>query len=84
MDKETVLQEANRLVYGDRAAKHGDFRSNFQTTAALFNAWTGIEITPKQVAQLLICVKQARYKDNPEHRDNLVDLSGYTELLSRL
>lgn len=84
LKKESILQEAQRIVYGDRAASHGPFDANLRTAASLFSEWTGIVIEPEHVAQLMICLKQARFKHNPGNRDNLVDLTGYTELLSRL
>ncbi len=82
--KESILQEAQRIVYKDRAVSHGDFDDNFKTAAAMFTAWTGITLTAPQVAQVIICLKQARFRHNPKYRDNLVDIAGYTELLSRM
>lgn len=84
LKKESILQEAQRLVYGDRAASHGSFEAIFKNAASLFSEWTGIEVGAMNVAQMMICLKQARFKHNSNHRDNLVDLAGYTELLSRI
>lgn len=80
---ESILQEAQRLVYGDRAQSHGDFRENFEVAARIFSAWTGLPATAAHMLQALISLKQARFKGNPATRDHLTDLVGYTELLSR-
>lgn len=82
--KQSILEEAQNHVYGDRAASHGPFDANFKICAEMYNAWTGKTISPVDVAQILICLKAARYRFNPENRDNLVDLAGYAELLFRL
>lgn len=82
--KETILEEAQRHVYGDRAASHGPFDRNFEICAQMYNAWTGGLVSSADVAKILICLKAARHQCNPEHRDNLVDLAGYAELLFRL
>ena len=84
LDEKSILEIAQSLVYGDRSVTHGSFADNFIRAAAIFNAWTDCEITAKGVCQVLIALKMARYMQNPEFQDNLIDLAGYTELLSRL
>lgn len=82
--KETILQEAQRIVYGDRAKSHGDFRDNFVVASNLYNGWTGQNISVANAIQMLICLKMARQKATPNGRDHYVDIAGYVELLGQL
>lgn len=82
---ENILQEANRLVYGDRATTHGDYRANFDKTAEIFNAWVGEKrINGVDVSRILQSLKMAREICNPKHRDNYTDTCGYVELRYRM
>ena len=41
------------------------------------------EVNAKDVAALMMLVKVARFANDPEHRDNLVDICGYAALVER-
>nr|DAK94186.1 MAG TPA: hypothetical protein [Caudoviricetes sp.] len=43
----------------------------------LWTAYTGNDISPVDVAQMMILLKVARAKGNPKHQDNWVDMAGY-------
>lgn len=73
---ETILQEANRLVNGDRQKDYGTPLTNHSRTAALFSAYLGIPITAEQVCYLNILQKIARSQHGYK-RDNLTDTVGY-------
>lgn len=78
-----ILDEARQVVYGRGEEQYGHPRDDFQRTATLFWAQTGIVLTAEQVAMFMMCVKLSRQVNRPQ-RDNLVDLAGYAECLSRL
>jgi hypothetical protein len=40
-------------------------------------------LTPKDVAAMMVLVKVARFANDPDHRDNLVDMCGYAALIER-
>lgn len=81
--KESILQEADRIVNGDRQADYSDPVENFRHIAAIASAILKKELVPEDCAVVLIAVKLAR--ENYRHkRDNLVDLAGYTEILHRI
>lgn len=77
---ETILQEAQRLVYGARRADYGHPLDNFTHTAALINAHFGDQfsrpLTAEQVGELMILLKLSRQHNKPT-RDNLTDIAGY-------
>lgn len=77
---ETILQEAQRLVHGDRQNDYGHPYHDFSRTAKLWAAILGVEVTPRQVALCMIQVKVSRECNRPK-RDNRVDICGYTETL---
>lgn len=79
-NKETILEEAQRLVHGDRGADYGHPLDDFSKTATMFNALRGTSLTAEDVALFMMCVKLSR-EMNRHKRDNLTDLCGYAETL---
>jgi hypothetical protein len=90
--KETVLHEAERIIYGDREMTYGHPSKNLWTIARLWtayvdaasdNALQGKQFTAKDVALMMILVKTARLANNDTHRDSVVDICGYAALMER-
>lgn len=87
----TVMEEAQELVYGARAAAYGHPKDNFERICLLWNAYLegrpydrGPEISEKDHAILMILVKIARLQETPDHRDSLVDICGYVGTYEKL
>lgn len=80
---ETILEEAQRLVYGERNADYGHPRDDFARSAAMWSALLGHTITPHQVAMCMVAVKLSREVNRPK-RDNRTDGAGYFACLERL
>lgn len=80
---ESVLQEAERIVNGDRRDDYGGVRESFDRIAALWSPVLGIEVTAEQVAVCMIELKIARAL-NGWQRDSLVDIAGYASCLAEL
>lgn len=86
---ETITQEAERLVFGDRQASYEHPRKGFGRTAAIWDALLadklaeGKHIDARDVALLMTAIKLAREAGNPK-RDNRVDIAGYALCLDRL
>jgi hypothetical protein len=74
--KESILDEAQRIVGGDRAKAYGHPRQDFERTAKIWEAITGRSFTAMEVSLCMIGVKISR-QVNSEKRDNLVDIAGY-------
>lgn len=81
MQPESVLLEADGLVNGARNADYGTVQDNYGRIASI-SQLLGVSVTPKDVLLIMIATKLARHAHRPK-RDNLVDLAGYTELLSK-
>ncbi len=76
-----ILQEANKLVSGDRNKQYGSFITNWEDTARLYNAITGLKLTPVQCQWMMVAAKLARQKYKVK-RDNLVDTVGYLHIIN--
>lgn len=93
-DQETILEEAQRLVYGDRAKAYGHPRLHFRRTIGSLNALGFRRLTPDDSGirelveqdwpDILITDKMARRANSPEKRDHLTDIAGYAATAERL
>lgn len=80
--KETVLDEAKRIVYGERNESYGDPSDDFANIAKMWSVVFGKDVSVTQVGLAMACLKIARHLHKPK-RDNLVDLAGYAACLER-
>lgn len=81
--EETILQEATRILGGDRQADYGDPVRNFINIAKEVNRWSDKEITPLDCVNVLIATKTCR-EQFKHKRDNQVDLVAYQEIKRRI
>lgn len=78
-EKETPLEEAQRLVHGDRQASYGHPIEDFTRTGRMWGALLGVDdVPPEKVALCMIAVKMSR-ECNRAKRDNWTDMAGYAE-----
>lgn len=80
---ESILQEAERLINGDRADAYGDAKESFENVAKGWSVIFGKEVTGRQVGLAMTWLKMCR-ENNNHKRDNLVDLAGYAALIEKL
>lgn len=75
----SVLNEANRIVNGERANTYGGPEDSFKTIAGFWSTYLKTEapLEPSDVAAMLALLKIARLQNSPSHRDSWVDLAGY-------
>ena len=76
MNRLDTLKAAADCVCGSREEEYGSPEDNFSVIAGLWTAYTGTDVTPKDVAMMMALLKIARAKagSNP---DTYVDLAGY-------
>ena len=76
---ESALQEAQRLVHGDRGADYGHPIDDYTRTGRMWGAILGIpDIDPRLCTLMMVAVKMSRETHKPK-RDNRVDMAGYAE-----
>jgi hypothetical protein len=77
---ESILDEAKRIVHGDRGENYGHPFEDFSRTAQIWSAILETEVTPEDVALCMVGLKISREVNRPK-RDNIVDGAGYFETL---
>lgn len=84
MKYKSILQEALEVSGASRQRDYGHPITNHQRIADMWSVVLGNkltkEITPREVALMMICVKLAREVNTPK-RDNLVDIAGYVNCI---
>ncbi|MGL5979346.1 MAG: DUF6378 domain-containing protein [Phocaeicola sp.] len=78
-----ILQEADSIVSGDRAADYGDIVENFNRIAEIASIMSNKAITADDCVNVLIAVKLSR-EAFKHKRDNLVDLCGYAHIKNEI
>lgn len=75
--RDQVIEEAQRLIGGDRRDQYGD--DTFRTVAIMWAAYLGAEVKPHQVAEMLALLKIARNRHRAK-LDSFIDGIGYLAL----
>lgn len=76
MNRLDTLKAAAECVCGSREEDYGSPEDNFAVIAALWTAYTGTDIKPKDVAMMMALLKIARAKAGSKP-DTYIDLAGY-------
>lgn len=84
MKDDTILDEAKKVIWGDREKTYGQPDLNMRRIAGFWSVILGTDVTVDQAVLCMVAVKLARLVHNPDHRDSQVDLCGYTALLERI
>lgn len=79
----TILEEAQKAVYGDRQEDYGSVTENFDTIAQLWSIVLKTKVTAEQVGICMVQVKVARQMFKKK-RDNLIDGAGYFATLQKM
>lgn len=81
---ETAVQEAQRLVHGQRGEDYGHPADDFTRTGLIWAAILGLPtVTAEQVALCMVGLKISREVNRPR-RDNRTDGAGYFETLEMI
>jgi hypothetical protein len=76
--RQICLEEAGRIVAGDRDAQYGGPEDNFLRIAKIWSVILGIEINEEDVAMMMVGVKVARYANKSGFQpDTWIDVAGY-------
>lgn len=91
-ERETILDTAKKIIYGDREQTYGHPSKNLRRIAEFWNVYLNGKERPDpfgnfvdelDVAYLMVLVKVARLINQPDHEDSLVDICGYAALVER-
>lgn len=83
LETPSVLDEARAIVNGDRNKAYGKPEESFTTISNYWETYLGIDISPKDVAMMMILLKVAR-NEHKAKRDNLVDICGYAACAEKI
>lgn len=80
-----ILDEAQRIVSGDRDQQYGGPEDSFQRIADYWTAYLkhrrdlewGEDLCAEDVALMMVLLKLVRLEVAPDHRDSWVDGAGY-------
>src|SRR5437879_2041039 len=72
---ESVLEEAQRIIHGQRRQDYGGPLESFDRIGRLWSPILGVDVTAEQVALCMIALKIARAMQG-FHRDSIVDIAG--------
>lgn len=80
----TALDEAKKLVYGNRQNDYGHPAYDYERVAQIWTGILGVEVTRLQAIQCMIGIKLSRLSNSPHHKDSWVDIAGYAECGDRI
>lgn len=84
MTRAEVLQAAQKIVCTDREQQYGSPEDNFYAIAQYWNIYTGLYLTPLDVANMMILLKLARESSGRHKDDNYIDIAGYASCAAEL
>lgn len=91
MPPESILSEAQRIIYGARSESYGPPLENHVAIANLWQAFLDNKaihapgrLTPQEAAAMMVLLKVARLQHDMGHRDSLVDSAGYLACIDRM
>lgn len=79
----SILDEAQAVIYGDREKTYGHPAVNLERIASYWSIHLGVNVSIDDVCQMMVLLKVARLKNQPTHRDSMVDTCGYMALAER-
>ena len=77
MTREEVLKKALEAVNGTRRENYGSVEDSYQRIASYWSTYLNKDVSPKDVANMMILMKVARLTGVPGNTDTYVDIAGY-------
>lgn len=93
MRSNSILEEADKIVYGDREKTYGHPAKNLLTIAGMWEHYlysrglideNSEGLRAEDVAVMMILLKCARLGNQPDHKDSIIDIAGYAALIERV
>ena len=83
MISQKILEEANKLIGGNRNDDYGDKLTNHKNIAALWSIFLRKKITAHDVAMCMALVKVARLM-HAHKKDSYIDLAAYAAIAGEI
>lgn len=80
MKRNDVLDNAKKIINGERQGTYGNAEDRFSIIAQMWTAYLGKDITADDVANMMILMKVARNSSGVYKDDNWIDICGYAAL----
>jgi hypothetical protein len=84
MKRTEILNKAAEIITGDRNETHGDAQKTFARIASYWGVYLGLDVTPAQVAEMMVLLKVARSQAGCFNADDYIDCVGYSALAGEL
>jgi|TARA_Y100001938_G_C7987384_1_gene377632 hypothetical protein len=78
------LEEASKLIGGDRQKDYGDKVQNHTNIAKLWSAYLDVEVTAENVAIMMGLLKVARTKLGATSKDTYIDMAAYSAIAGEI
>lgn len=72
-----ILRLAHEATTQQRNRVYGEPFDNLTNTSNIFEAMTGLRLSPHEIALLMVANKLARLRNTPDHEDSAVDAAAY-------
>ena len=80
MNREQTLATAEELISGDRHREYGPALAQHSRISALWSAYLGHDVSPVDVAMMMVLLKASRIKAGGPAGDSFIDICGYSAL----
>ena len=77
MKRNDVLDNAKKIINGERQGTYGNAEDSFSIIAQMWSAYLNTEILSVDVANMMILMKVARNSSGVYKDDNWIDICGY-------
>ena len=77
MKRSEVLSQVDTIINGARQENYGSPENNFQRIANFWSHYLCKQISPADVAVMMVLMKVARLQNNINHEDSWIDICGY-------
>ena len=90
MNTTDILKKTEKLVSGDRGAKHGDMVATHENIARLWSSYLqnkfklNLNLLPEDVANLMTLLKIARTQAGKFNLDDFIDACGYAAIAGEI
>lgn len=74
---QTLLQEADSIINGDRQKDYGPPSESFGRIASSWSSYLDRQVTSLDVVNLMTLLKVSRAQAGGYHRDSYLDIAGY-------